>query len=1166
MKQIIHFIFLFPIVLLGQTSTTNYIRTTTYKIATTTSITNPALTEAVQSVNYFDGLGRPILQKIVGQANDNLDIVTPISYDNFGRQAKDYLPYVDANGSNLNFITPNEALERQLDYYAEAQNVTETTDAPFSEKLFESSPLNRILAQAAPGEDWRMINDHTIKFNYDTNIENEVNKYGGYCNNSQYIPTLSFEGTYIAGTLYKTITKNENWISTDGDNNTIQEFKDLNGKVILKRTFNFNSKTNTNETLDTYYVYDQYNNLSYVIPPLVNTTNYINDESLERLCYQYRYDYRNRLVEKKLPCKQWEYIVYDKLDRVVATGPAYSPFSDLDNTGWLITKYDVFNRPVVTAWLPATTINTEARKARQEEINNPIYKLSEHKTTAGTTTTINDVSFQYTNFAYPQDGFHLLTVNYYDDYDFPNAPTNFSDIEDQPVCYNNTIKPKGLPTGSWVRVLETKNDIRAETNYTLYDYKARFIKNYKLNYLGGYTNVVSKLDFSGKALYTISYHKRDNNAPEIKVEDRFVYSEQDRLIDHLHIINNDPTPELLSHNEYDKLGQMIVKKVGGEDVTASNIYQTINYKYNIRGWLTGINNPNDLNENGDNDLFGFKINYNAVGSNAINGVPLYNGNISETYWKTSNDNVLRKYSYFYDDLNRLEDAYYEKPDTEAINSYNESLSYDKNGNILTLRRNGFFDFDNGINLEIDNLKYTYKANSNVLESVYDDSLCLNGFKDGTNPSEIDDFEYDANGNMVVDRNKNIGKIDYNHLNLPKNIFLEDGRIIQYLYDALGNKLSKAIKSPNENSNTDYLDGYQYKNEKLLFFPTNEGYVDFNAGKMFYVYNYTDHLGNIRLSYTKPQNSNQLKIVEENNYYPFGLKHENYNTQKYDYTKSDNGILYFLIDVVKKDYQYKFQGQERQDELGLNWDSFRFRNYDSAIGRFMTVDPLTEKYPSWAPYVFSGNRVIDAREVEGLEPYVLFNNKDDAASNFSKLYNGKSIIDNREFVTKIYETLDMYNCVVYAYAEPVRGTTASATPSSVSIPSGTTYAAVAHTHGAYDSRYLSDIFSGSIGYPSAGGDIAYAETHFIDIYVATPNGSFQRYDVMNSKITTISTDMPSDPLHPNRLNQRNPLVPISPITPAPVSPIKPVLPSSPVPVIPVQPPPLPVIIPNPNFKT
>jgi RHS repeat-associated protein len=65
-------------------------------------------------------------------------------------------------------------------------------------------------------------------------------------------------------------------------------------------------------------------------------------------------------------------------------------------------------------------------------------------------------------------------------------------------------------------------------------------------------------------------------------------------------------------------------------------------------------------------------------------------------------------------------------------------------------------------------------------------------------------------------------------------------------------------------------------------------------------------------------------------------------------------------------KYKYQGQERQDELGLNCDSFKWRNYDYAIGRFMSIDPLAEKYSYQSPYNFSENRVIDGREIEGLE--------------------------------------------------------------------------------------------------------------------------------------------------------------------------------------------------------
>ncbi|WP_306462588.1 RHS repeat domain-containing protein, partial [Flavobacterium circumlabens] len=106
----------------------------------------------------------------------------------------------------------------------------------------------------------------------------------------------------------------------------------------------------------------------------------------------------------------------------------------------------------------------------------------------------------------------------------------------------------------------------------------------------------------------------------------------------------------------------------------------------------------------------------------------------------------------------------------------------------------------------------------------------------------------------------------------------------------------------------------------------------------------------RVTYSKNA-QNVLEIIEENNYYPFGLKHKGYN----EYVATGN--------------KYKYQGQERQDELLLAWDSFKYRNYDYAIGRFINIDPLTEKYMDWSPYVFSGNRVVDCRELEGLEPIV-----------------------------------------------------------------------------------------------------------------------------------------------------------------------------------------------------
>jgi RHS repeat-associated protein len=111
----------------------------------------------------------------------------------------------------------------------------------------------------------------------------------------------------------------------------------------------------------------------------------------------------------------------------------------------------------------------------------------------------------------------------------------------------------------------------------------------------------------------------------------------------------------------------------------------------------------------------------------------------------------------------------------------------------------------------------------------------------------------------------------------------------------------------------------------------------DGGKFNYVYNYTDHLGNIRLSYT--QSGTELKILEENHYYPFGLKHSNYNADKADFDKDETGIFAILKPVERSEFQYKYNGKEFQDELGLNVYAYGWRDYDPAIARWTTVDPL-----------------------------------------------------------------------------------------------------------------------------------------------------------------------------------------------------------------------------------
>jgi RHS repeat-associated protein len=171
--------------------------------------------------------------------------------------------------------------------------------------------------------------------------------------------------------------------------------------------------------------------------------------------------------------------------------------------------------------------------------------------------------------------------------------------------------------------------------------------------------------------------------------------------------------------------------------------------------------------------------------------------------------------------------------------------------------------------------------------------------------------------------------------------------------------------------TDYLSGFQYKNTVLQFFPQAEGYVNATQnGTSYtfnYVFNYTDHLGNIRLSYSQDPSTNVLKVIEENHYYPFGLKHTGYNSDQMMYVKEE-----YILKIkpkpplFKTSYSYKYNGKEYQDELGLNMYDYGARNYDPALGRWMNVDLLAETSRRWSPYTYAYNNPMFFVDPDGME--------------------------------------------------------------------------------------------------------------------------------------------------------------------------------------------------------
>ena len=162
--------------------------------------------------------------------------------------------------------------------------------------------------------------------------------------------------------------------------------------------------------------------------------------------------------------------------------------------------------------------------------------------------------------------------------------------------------------------------------------------------------------------------------------------------------------------------------------------------------------------------------------------------------------------------------------------------------------------------------------------------------------------------------------------------------INYLYNALGQKVKKIVTEGTIVTNTDYLGGFQYKNAVLQFFPHAEGYVNAteemlvfggSSYKFHYVFNFTDHLGNIRLSYSQDPSTKVLKIIEENHYYPFGLKHSGYNSDRMMYSKEGSVLKIKPVPpLFKTSYDKKFNGKSWETDLSLNFYHFlRYNVYD-----------------------------------------------------------------------------------------------------------------------------------------------------------------------------------------------------------------------------------------------
>ena len=436
----------------------------------------------------------------------------------------------------------------------------------------------------------------------------------------------------------------------------------------------------------------------------------------------------------------------------------------------------------------------------------------------------------------------------------------------------------------------------------------------------------------------------------------YTYDHADRISKVQHSLGS--TAITLYDATYDNFGRLLTKQYHG---TSTN---KLTYAYNLRSWLTGISGT----------CFTQNLYYNTGV-----GTAKYNGSISSMTWKSGNESTVRGYKFTYDGLDRVLNATYGETASISTNAnrFSENVTgYDKNGNIKSLQRYG----QTGASAYglIDNLTFT--LNGNQLSRV-DDAVMASAygggfeFKDGV--KQVGEYTYDANGNLTKDLNKGITDIQYNCLNLPSAVTFSDGSTITYVYAADGTKLRTVHKIGGATTTTDYCGNVVYENgaQKLLI--TEEGYITLSDNK--YYYYLKDHQGNNRVVI------NQSGAVEEtNHYYLFG------------------GVFASSTSTQP----YKYNSKEYDTKKGLNWYDYGARHYDAVLGRFMTVDPLAEKYYSESLYTYCYSNPINCIDPNGKDGiYIAFPDYK-ISTPIGKIGNlghaGVLLIDNKTGVTKYYE--------------------------------------------------------------------------------------------------------------------------------------------------------------------
>lgn len=842
---------------------------------------------------YYDGIGREeehVLRKISPTGKDIVDFVT---YNGMGKEFQHWLsaPVNEEGYVPLSTLAPIIST-----YYQD--------EMPYSQTIYEASPLTRPVVSTIVGSTYHT---HSNTINYQTNNTNEILRF--------IVTThgLQRDSYYPPGVLTKTVR-------TDADGKLYIDYVNIQGQLVMKQI---------GLTNKTYYVYDEYGRLCYVLPETLASSIGLgitpdDDIYMRQYAYVYHYDSKNNLIYKQLPGCEPILMVYDVAGKLILS-------QDGNQRGrqgfWSYFTYDWLGRAAYTAEICIPDISHQELISQFKDI------------IAWETFSTDNIicGIGYSNTYFPTAVTKLFIVNYYDNYEFLQLLSQdtaqilmYQEHNGFGEQYANT---QNLLTGQ--RIYDMIDSVyRVAAMY--YDMYGNVIQNRSTARLSAFHHQYAAYNFDGSVKQTL------DEWADMTESYQYVYDHAGRLTKTLYGINDNPMI-VLSVNVYDQMGNLIAKaRHNGNDKEY--------FSYDIRGQLVSI-------ASGD---FTEQLYYadNIPEGNA----PFYNGNVSAITISQGGQTLNYRYQYNSQDWLSSSKLYDENSTIDS-----ESFEYDPLGNITHLVR-----YNNGI--LIDDLSMQYNGNQIIFAQDNVENSDLYESKEYIVRQNDINMLYDGNGNLISDGDRDILEIKYNHLNLPDTIKFGNGNIIAYQYDALGTKIKTSYFTFLEPILTTIVESPAVQPRYSLLHKT-EIWYDNNRQKQRtfgcdsiwrwekeQVYNTEGYTLSIL---------NDTIVISTGMYY-FRKDHIGSNVAVWNASTKETPQRTFYyasglpmpISMGQNMQMFKYNGKEYEETSGLNEYDSNARHYYPAICRTTTIDPLCEEYHNLSPYSWCGNNFVNAVDPEG----------------------------------------------------------------------------------------------------------------------------------------------------------------------------------------------------------